>query len=70
MDLLALRFREGLPIREIAVRWDVDAARLHHEYARARREFHEALVDVVGFHQPGSPAQIEAECERLLDYFS
>jgi len=70
LDLLALRFQDGLHIREIAIRWKVDAARLHREYARARREFHEALIEVVGFHNPGSPAEIEAECERLLDFFA
>jgi RNA polymerase sigma factor (sigma-70 family) len=69
LELLALRFQEGLPIREIAVRWNVDAAVLHHDYARARREFHEALTEVVGFHHPGSPEDVEAECERLLDFF-
>ena len=69
LELLALRFQDGLPIREIAVRWNVDAAVLHRDYARARREFHGALTDVVGFHHPGSPEDIEAECARLLDFF-
>ena len=70
LELLALRFQEGLPIREIAIRWNVDAAGLHREYARARREFHEALIDVVSFHHPGAPEDVEAECERLLEFFS
>jgi len=70
LDLLALRFQEGLPIREIAIRWNVDPALLHRDYARARREFHEALTEVVGFHHPGPPDDVEAECTRLLDFFA
>jgi len=70
LELLALRFQEGLPIREIAIRWNVDAVGLHREYARARREFHEALTEVVGFHHPGAAKDVEAECTRLLDFFT
>ncbi len=33
VELLRLRFEEGLPIRAIAELWGVDAARLHHAYA-------------------------------------
>jgi RNA polymerase sigma-70 factor (ECF subfamily) len=65
VELLRLRFQEDLPIREIAVRWGVDADHLHHEYAKARREFREALLEVVLFHHPGSATQAELECERL-----
>src|SRR5205085_1207348 len=43
IELLRLRFQEGLPIRAIADRWGTDAAALHHEYARARQEFQAAL---------------------------
>jgi len=59
VELLRLRFHEGLAIREIAARWAVDPAVLHHEYARARQEFRAALEEVVAFHEPGSPGQIE-----------
>jgi DNA-directed RNA polymerase specialized sigma24 family protein len=47
VELLRLRFHDGLPIRDIACRWGCDAAVLHHEYARAREEFRAALLDVV-----------------------
>jgi len=68
LELLRLRFEEGLPIREIATRWETAAAELHHEYARARREFHRALLDVVAFHHPGrTPAEVEAGAARLLE---
>jgi RNA polymerase sigma-70 factor (ECF subfamily) len=66
VELLRLRFHEGLPIREIAARWGVDAAGLHHEYARARQEFRTALAEVVGFHQPGQPGEVERRCAELL----
>jgi RNA polymerase sigma-70 factor (ECF subfamily) len=66
VELLRLRFHEDLPIRDIAERWQVDPAVLHHEYARARQEFCAALGEVVAFHQPGPPAEVEQECLALL----
>ncbi len=66
IDLLRLRFEKDLPIREIARLWETDAARLHKEYARAREEFKAALFEVVSFHHPGSPAEVERECAELL----
>jgi RNA polymerase sigma-70 factor (ECF subfamily) len=66
VDLLRLRFHDGLPIRDIAQRWGVEAATLHHEYSRARQEFKSALLQVVAFHHPGSAAEVEAECANLL----
>ena len=61
-----MRFHEGLAIREIAARWAAEPAALHHEYARARQEFRAALEEVVAFHEPGSPGQIEQVCVELL----
>ena len=69
VELLRLRFREGLPIRRIAAIWEADPARLHHVFARARPEFREALSEVVAFHHPGSPAETRREAARLLDLF-
>ena len=66
VELLDLRFREGLPIREIAQRWQEDPARLHHEYARARAEFREALMEVMRFYHPQASAAAEQECAHLL----
>ena len=66
MELLRLRIYEGLPIREIARHWEEDATALHREYARARREFHKALSEVVAFHHPGSGEDVERECSHLL----
>ena len=69
IELLRLRFGEGLPIREIAERWNEDAARLHREYAKARKEFQRALRDVVRTVDGGRAEAIDAECERLIEYF-
>ena len=65
VELLRLRFHEGLPIRDIARQWGVEASVLHHEYARAREEFRSALHEVVAFHHPGSPEQVERVCGEL-----
>lgn len=66
VELLRLRFEENLPIRAIADRWNVSAADLHHAYARARQEFRTALLEVVTFHFPGKPTEIEQEAAELL----
>lgn len=67
VEILRLRFQDGAPIREIAARWGEDPARVHHEYAKARAEFREALAEVVAEHVAGPPQAVDAECERLLD---
>jgi RNA polymerase sigma-70 factor (ECF subfamily) len=66
VELLRLRFHEDVPIRDIARRWGVEAAGLHHEYATARDEFRAALLDVVAFHHAGDPGAVEEECRKLL----
>jgi RNA polymerase sigma-70 factor (ECF subfamily) len=70
VELLRLRFHDGLPIRAIAARWQVDAATLHHDYAKARQEFKAALVEVVAFQHPGAPAEVERQCANLLSLLS
>lgn len=65
VELLRLRFEEGLSIREIARRWAADPASLHHQFAQARREFKAALLEVVTFHKPDSQDP-RGECLRLL----
>lgn len=70
VQLLRLRFHDGLPIRDIATRWGEDAAKLHHEYAAARQEFHTALRTVVEFHHPDhTPGEVDRACEELLQAF-
>jgi RNA polymerase sigma-70 factor (ECF subfamily) len=66
VELLRIRFQEDLPIRSIAQRWAVDAGVLHHEYARARKEFKAALLEVMAYYHPSAPADAERECAELL----
>ena len=66
VELLRLRFEENLPIRAIAERWGVAAEGLHRAYALARKEFRAALLEVVAFHHPASPADVEEEAAGLL----
>jgi RNA polymerase sigma-70 factor (ECF subfamily) len=70
VELLRLRFEEDLPIRAIAERWGVPAAGLHHAYALARQEFKAALLEVVAFHHPGTPVEVEQEAASLLKALS
>ena len=70
VELLRLRFEDNLPIRTIAERWGVPAAGLHHAYALARQEFKAALLEMVAFHHPGSPAAVEQEAAGLLKALS
>jgi RNA polymerase sigma-70 factor (ECF subfamily) len=70
VDLLRLRFHDELPIREIARRWNEEPERLHRWYRKARQEFRAALHDVVREHNPGTRAEIDRECSRLLAHFA
>jgi RNA polymerase sigma-70 factor (ECF subfamily) len=67
VELLRRRFRDEVPIRDLAGEWGIDAEALHHEYARARREFLAALREVVAFHHPGdTPGAIARHCQELV----
>ena len=70
VELLRLRFEEGLPIRDISERWHRDSAELHHEYAKARREFQQSLLEVMCFYHPGKPALAYRACAELLSLFA
>ncbi len=66
IELLRLRFQEDLPIRDIAARWNQEAAQVHEDYRTSRREFKRALEEVVLFHHPGPAAEVERECADIL----
>jgi RNA polymerase sigma-70 factor (ECF subfamily) len=66
VEILRLRFQEDLPIRKLARLWDTEPEKLHREYAKARKEFRAALLEVIAFHHPGTPAERERESLRLL----
>lgn len=67
VELLRARFHDDLPIREIAKLWSVEPAWLHHEYARARDEFRDALLQVIRTQKPiATDAENEVTCRQLL----
>ena len=55
-----------MPIREIAIRWQVDPVLLHREYAKARKEFTEALLETIAFHHPGEAVDLSLECANSI----
>lgn len=65
-ELFELKFQHGLPIRDIAARWQQPVTDVHRIYARARRHFQESLKQVVAHHDCLDTDGIEEECRRLL----
>lgn len=57
VELLRLRFQEGMPIRDIAQLWQEDPVHLHREYAIARNEFSAALREALAFQNPGASSE-------------
>ncbi len=70
VELLTMRFQHGLPIRHIADEWNVDAAILHREYAKARDEFRTAMREVIRFNHSGTDAEIEDEIKLVMQLLS
>jgi RNA polymerase sigma factor (sigma-70 family) len=66
-ELLELRFQRGLSIAEIAKLWNEDAARVHHLYSDAREDFRAALREVVARRSGVPPADLERECDWMLE---
>ena len=67
VDLLRLRFSDGMPIRRIAQLWNADAADLHREYARARKEFRQALERTISEQEPAGGQPLERRIADVLD---
>lgn len=67
VELLRLRFAEGLPIRAIAAQWKSDVDAVHRSYSRAREEFRLCLRAVVARHAVRTEADLDAECRRLFE---
>jgi RNA polymerase sigma factor (sigma-70 family) len=67
VELLELRFQRELSIAQIAELWGEDAARVHHLYADAREDFRRALRDVVARRCAVASADLERECEWMLE---
>lgn len=70
VEILRLRFQDGMPVREISARLDLPPDFVHHEYAQARREFERSLRTVLAEHNPGQPQAAERELAELLALFA
>ncbi len=66
VEILRLRFEDGLAIRQIAELWMTAADAIHRDYARARQEFRAALSETVLESEGCSPEHLQEECQRLL----
>ncbi|MCA8954273.1 MAG: sigma-70 family RNA polymerase sigma factor, partial [Planctomycetes bacterium] len=67
VELLRLRFGEGLPVRDIADRWGFDADAVHRAYARARDEFKACLRQIVAEQAVRTESDLDAECRRVFE---
>ena len=70
VELLELRFTDGLAIRAIAERWGEAPERVHREYAKAREEFKQALRAELQLHVEAGGDGLERACLDLLAMLS
>jgi hypothetical protein len=66
LALLHERFFDGRSIGSIAAERGEDAARLHHEYARARQTVEAALIETLRDHAHGDRAITPEDLADLL----
>ena len=67
VDLLRLRFQEGIPIRDIAKQGKTDPTLLHRQFTKAKREFKAALTELLMVRQGTSEQDIDREIAALLE---
>ena len=65
--ILAMRAGEGLPIRKIAARLDVEADQAHRDYAAARRAYQEQLREVVRATLGVEAVRVDDELHQLQE---
>ena len=66
VELLELRFQQGLAIHVIAARWNEAPDAVHYMFRKARKEYRECLREVVAFHNPGTAKRSTEELDWLL----
>ena len=67
LELLRLRFEEGLKPTDIAEKLEIGLKRVHKDYAKVREDFRACLEERVRFHFPGaSEEEVTQECAQLL----
>jgi RNA polymerase sigma-70 factor (ECF subfamily) len=67
VELLRLRFHDGLSIRDIAAELQLDPAFVHHQYAKARRDFRKALGRVLERRSANGGNHVEALIDQLME---
>lgn len=67
VELLRLRFQDGIPIRDIAVQWKEDPKLLHRQFTKAKREFKAALTQILVVRHGISEQDLDREIATLLD---
>lgn len=72
VELLRLRFRKDMPIREIARLWNTSPVTLHRSYRLARKEFLKALREVISCKngQQSRTNGVDRTCRELVELLS
>ena len=67
IQILDLRFKEGLSSGEIAERLGLESGYVYQQLRNAKRDFRTALIEVVGsYHPDASKDELEARCVELI----
>ncbi|MCB9881185.1 MAG: sigma-70 family RNA polymerase sigma factor [Planctomycetes bacterium] len=69
VQILKMRFREDLPVREIARRLGHPPDWVHHQYAKARQEFRRALTTILARRLGTTGPDLDAHCASLMELF-
>jgi RNA polymerase sigma-70 factor (ECF subfamily) len=67
VDLLRLHTGQGVSIRELAERWGVPRTNLQRRLEKARRDFAQAIREVLASHHPDDPGAVEREWSSLRE---
>ncbi|HMS15713.1 MAG TPA: sigma-70 family RNA polymerase sigma factor [Planctomycetota bacterium] len=70
VEILRLRFSEGVSLRAIAEREGLPEGRIHKDYALARKEFLAMLRQVVAWHEGYDNVGLDHQCRNLLRLLS
>lgn len=70
VEILRLRFQEGLEVRDVAALLALEPDFVHHEYAQGRKEFERSLRAVIAEHHPDAPEEAARELRELLELFT
>jgi hypothetical protein len=64
-EILRLRFREGMPIREIVSAWNADSTYIHNQYSQARKEFKKVLMEILALEYSHAGKELEKVLSEL-----